>query len=122
MKDYLGEYPLDALGTRQVPGQITGISGRLTCFVISSKQLGHLHSPPHNSHSWISLSVISAMSNTITASVIQACTVKYDLDQTLQKMTHYVQLAKNRDNAQLVVFPEALSAPVITPIIQTSHR
>lgn len=43
----------------------------------------------------------------IRASVVQACTVKYDLEATLNKLESYVKLAKERDDSQLVVFPEA---------------
>jgi predicted amidohydrolase len=49
--------------------------------------------------------------NTIRASVVQACTIGYDLDATLEKMERLVKVAKERDGTQLVVFPEALSVP-----------
>lgn len=45
--------------------------------------------------------------NTIRASVIQACTVRYDLDATLLKMERLVKVAKERDGSGMVVFPEA---------------
>ncbi|TCD67848.1 Nitrilase [Steccherinum ochraceum] len=47
------------------------------------------------------------MANTIRASVVQACTAAYDLAATLSKLEHYARLAKERDGAQLVLFPEA---------------
>ena len=47
--------------------------------------------------------------NTIRASVVQACTVRYDLDATLEKMERLVKVAKERDGSGMVVFPEALS-------------
>ena len=46
--------------------------------------------------------------NSIRASVIQACTVGYDLDATLEKMERLVKTAKQEDDTQLAVFPEAL--------------
>ncbi|KAG7562692.1 hypothetical protein FFLO_01852 [Filobasidium floriforme] len=45
--------------------------------------------------------------NTIRASVVQACTVRYDLDATLEKMERLVKVAKERDGSGMVVFPEA---------------
>jgi predicted amidohydrolase len=45
--------------------------------------------------------------NTIRASVVQAGTVFGSLEDTLQKVDKYVDLAK-ADGAELVVFPEAL--------------
>lgn len=51
----------------------------------------------------------SLMSNVIRASVVQSCTAAYSLSGTLDKLEHYAQIAKG-DHAQLVVFPEALSA------------
>lgn len=45
-----------------------------------------------------------------TVSVVQTCTAAYSLDDTLAKLDRYVRLAKGRDGAQLVVFPEALFA------------
>lgn len=53
--------------------------------------------------------------NTIRASVVQACTVRYDLDATLEKMERLVKVAKERDGSGMVVFPEALS--VRNPLI-----
>jgi predicted amidohydrolase len=47
--------------------------------------------------------------NTIRASVVQACTVRYDLDATLEKMERLIKVAKERDGSGMVVFPEALS-------------
>lgn len=44
----------------------------------------------------------------VRASVIQACTVAYSLSDTLDKLERLTILAKERDNAQLAVFPEAL--------------
>jgi len=43
----------------------------------------------------------------IRASVAQCCTSSYDLAKTLEKMRRLVKLAKERDNSQLIVFPEA---------------
>jgi len=48
------------------------------------------------------------MPNTIRASVVQACTAAYSLSDTLDKLDRLVKLAKERDNTQLAVFPEAL--------------
>jgi len=45
---------------------------------------------------------------TIRASVVQACTATYSLPDTLDKLERLTLLAKQRDNSQLVVFPEAL--------------
>ena len=50
-----------------------------------------------------------AMPNTIKASVVQAATAAYSLPDTLDKLERLTRLAKERDGAQLVVFPEALS-------------
>jgi predicted amidohydrolase len=44
---------------------------------------------------------------TIRASVVQTCTAAYSLEDTLEKLERLVRLAKNRDNSQLAVFPEA---------------
>jgi predicted amidohydrolase len=43
----------------------------------------------------------------IRASVVQACTAAYDLEQTLAKLERLTRLAKERDDADLAVFPEA---------------
>lgn len=48
------------------------------------------------------------MANTIRASVVQAATAAYSLPDTLTKLEHFARIAKERDGAQLVVFPEAL--------------
>lgn len=48
------------------------------------------------------------MANTIKASVVQAATAAYSLPETLGKLEKFTRLAKERDGAQLVVFPEAL--------------
>jgi predicted amidohydrolase len=48
-------------------------------------------------------------SRCIHAAVVQACTAAYDLDATLEKMARLTRVAKERDGAQLAVFPEALS-------------
>ncbi|KAI0274764.1 carbon-nitrogen hydrolase [Gloeopeniophorella convolvens] len=47
------------------------------------------------------------MANTIRASVVQTCTAAYSLPDTLDKLERLTRLAKERDNAQLAVFPEA---------------
>ncbi|KAF8527968.1 carbon-nitrogen hydrolase [Hysterangium stoloniferum] len=47
------------------------------------------------------------MTRIIRASVVQACTVAYSLSDTLDKLERLTTLARERDNAQLVVFPEA---------------
>ena len=49
------------------------------------------------------------MSTKIKASVVQASTAAYSLPDTLDKLERFTRLAKERDGAQLVVFPEALS-------------
>ena len=46
--------------------------------------------------------------NTIRASVVQACTVGYDLEATLTKMERLVKQAKEESDTQFAVFPEAL--------------
>ena len=50
----------------------------------------------------------TAMPNIIKASVVQAATAAYSLPDTLDKLERFTRLAKERDGAQLVVFPEAL--------------
>lgn len=56
------------------------------------------------------------MANTIKASVVQASTAAYSLPDTLDKLEKLTRLAKERDGAQLAVFPEALSVyPIIGP-------
>ncbi|KAH9944148.1 carbon-nitrogen hydrolase [Epithele typhae] len=47
------------------------------------------------------------MANIIKASVVQASTAAYSLPETLEKLEKFTCLAKERDGAQLVVFPEA---------------
>ncbi|TFK92769.1 carbon-nitrogen hydrolase [Polyporus arcularius HHB13444] len=47
------------------------------------------------------------MANTIRASVVQAATAAYSLSETLDKLERLTRLAKERDGAQLAVFPEA---------------
>ncbi|KAF8560279.1 carbon-nitrogen hydrolase [Imleria badia] len=47
------------------------------------------------------------MPNTIRASVVQTCTASFNLSDTLQKFENLTKLAKQRDDSQLVVFPEA---------------
>jgi predicted amidohydrolase len=44
----------------------------------------------------------------LVVSVAQACTDRYDLPATLAKMERLVKQAKERDNSQVLVFPEAL--------------
>lgn len=48
------------------------------------------------------------MANKIRASVVQTCTAAFDLSATLDKFENLMKLARQRDDAQLVVFPEAL--------------
>lgn len=48
------------------------------------------------------------MANTIRASVVQAATAAYSLSETLDKLERLTRFAKERDGAQLAVFPEAL--------------
>lgn len=48
------------------------------------------------------------MPNTIRASVVQTCTASFNLSDTLEKFESLTRLAKQRDDSQLVVFPEAL--------------
>jgi len=43
----------------------------------------------------------------LRASVVQACTVAYSLEDTLDKLERLTRLAKERDGTQLAVFPEA---------------
>jgi predicted amidohydrolase len=43
----------------------------------------------------------------IKASVVQAATAAFNVDDTLDKLERLVKLAKERDNTQLCVFPEA---------------
>ncbi|KAK7468802.1 Nitrilase [Stygiomarasmius scandens] len=45
---------------------------------------------------------------TLRASVAQAACCQYDLEKTLDKLERLTQLAKDRDNSQLVVFPEGI--------------
>ncbi|KAI0721368.1 carbon-nitrogen hydrolase [Cerioporus squamosus] len=47
------------------------------------------------------------MANTIRASVVQAATAAYSLSVTLDRLERLTRLAKERDGAQLAVFPEA---------------
>ncbi|KAI0756729.1 carbon-nitrogen hydrolase [Daedaleopsis nitida] len=47
------------------------------------------------------------MASIIKASVVQAATAAYSLPDTLDKLERLTRLAKERDGAQLVVFPEA---------------
>ncbi|CAL1695252.1 unnamed protein product [Somion occarium] len=47
------------------------------------------------------------MTGKIRASVVQACTAAYSLADTLDKLERFARIAKERDGAQLVVFPEA---------------
>ncbi|KAI0660356.1 carbon-nitrogen hydrolase [Cubamyces menziesii] len=47
------------------------------------------------------------MANTIRASVVQTATAAYSLEATLDKLERLTRLAKERDGAQLAVFPEA---------------
>ncbi len=44
----------------------------------------------------------------LRVSVVQACCQKYEIDATLEKLEQLTRLAKDRDGAQLAVFPEAL--------------
>jgi predicted amidohydrolase len=48
------------------------------------------------------------MPRIVRASVVQACTAAYSLPDTLDKLERLTILAKQRDGAQLAVFPEAL--------------
>ncbi len=48
------------------------------------------------------------MASKIRASVVQAATAAYSLEDTLIKLETLTHLAKERDGAQLAVFPEAL--------------
>ena len=48
------------------------------------------------------------MANIIRASVVQTATAAYSLNDTLDKLEKLTRLAKERDGAQLAVFPEAL--------------
>lgn len=48
------------------------------------------------------------MPHIVRASVVQACTAAYSLSETLDKLERLTLLAKERDNTQLAVFPEAL--------------
>ncbi|EMD41986.1 hypothetical protein CERSUDRAFT_110529 [Gelatoporia subvermispora B] len=47
------------------------------------------------------------MPNILRASVVQACTVAYSLADTLEKLHRLTRVAKDRDGAQLAIFPEA---------------
>ncbi|KAH7928538.1 carbon-nitrogen hydrolase [Leucogyrophana mollusca] len=47
------------------------------------------------------------MTNTIRVSVVQTCTAAYSLDATLDKFENLTRLARERDGAQMAVFPEA---------------
>ncbi|KAG0708769.1 carbon-nitrogen hydrolase [Suillus ampliporus] len=47
------------------------------------------------------------MANIIRASVVQSCTARFNLSETLDKFESLTRLAKERDGTQLVVFPEA---------------
>lgn len=42
---------------------------------------------------------------------MQCCSVGYDVDATIDKMERLIKLAVERDQSQLVVFPEALYVP-----------
>lgn len=48
-----------------------------------------------------------AFSHRIRASVVQTCTQAYSLDATLDKLESLASIAKERDQSQLAVFPEA---------------
>ncbi|KAJ6575018.1 carbon-nitrogen hydrolase [Mycena capillaripes] len=48
-----------------------------------------------------------APDRTIRASVVQTCTQAYSLDDTLKKLEQLTRLARERDQSQLAVFPEA---------------
>lgn len=54
------------------------------------------------------LLVPATMANILRASVVQACTVFYNLDDTLAKLECLTRLAYERDRSRLAVFPEAL--------------
>jgi len=45
----------------------------------------------------------------IRASVVQACSASFSLADTLDKLERLARLAKERDQSELAVFPEALS-------------
>ncbi|KAF8064065.1 carbon-nitrogen hydrolase [Lyophyllum atratum] len=47
------------------------------------------------------------MTRKILASVVQTCTAKFALDDTLDKLERLTRLARDRDGSQFCVFPEA---------------
>ncbi|KAF8496648.1 carbon-nitrogen hydrolase [Gautieria morchelliformis] len=47
------------------------------------------------------------MPRIVRASVVQACTAAFSLSETLDKLERLTRLAKERDDSQLAVFPEA---------------
>ncbi|KAG5634408.1 hypothetical protein H0H81_002081 [Sphagnurus paluster] len=47
------------------------------------------------------------MSRVIRASVVQTCSARFDLNDTLDKLERLTRLAHDRDGSQLCVFPEA---------------
>ncbi|GJJ09502.1 hypothetical protein Clacol_003725 [Clathrus columnatus] len=47
------------------------------------------------------------MPQIVRCSVVQTCTAAYSLSDTLDKLERLTRLAKERDNSQLAVFPEA---------------
>ncbi|KAF5376023.1 hypothetical protein D9615_007721 [Tricholomella constricta] len=47
------------------------------------------------------------MARIIRASVAQACTAKFSLNETLDKLERLTRVARDRDGSQLCVFPEA---------------
>ncbi|GLB44168.1 putative carbon-nitrogen hydrolase [Lyophyllum shimeji] len=47
------------------------------------------------------------MAKIIRASVVQTCTSRFALNETLDKLEHLTRLARERDGSQLCVFPEA---------------
>jgi hypothetical protein len=59
-------------------------------------------------------------SNTIRASVIQTCTAAYSLPATLDELENLTRLAKDRDDTQLALFPEALYVLLLYCILTCS--
>jgi len=70
----------------------TAGSGQGTISAAKGSRIGSMSLPP----------------KTLRASVAQAACCQYDLEKTLDKLERLTQLAKDRDNSQLVVFPEGM--------------
>ena len=62
------------------------------------------------------------MANFVKVSVVQAATAAFSLPDTLDKLEKLTRLAKERDGAQLVVFPEALSVQSNAPAALLADR